>query len=288
MEKRMNLRSMEEKTDDSVSTQPFFSDLRHGLHQAVVRHGRPLKWGVFLFPLLFFLLMAVLKFNWYSLYYAVFIKEDGLTENATAIFYFVSCLVSFRICMCFYKENCKILFFPYLVLAAFFFFVGMEEISWGQRLFGMETPEILEKYNVQNEMNLHNLIFFPIHWLTIIAGLYGGLARRLLPKSIRSDHRAIVNYFTPDDYLIFYFLIVAVLFLYIYPVSQMIVPVLGDSFAVGLESGVDYLITTKDQEPAEFLLSMGFFLFVLVNRFRQKWDRDGIFWTMDKAFRSRS
>jgi hypothetical protein len=32
-----------------------------------------------------------------------------------------------------------------------------EEISWGQRLLGLETPEILEEINRQEELNLHNI-----------------------------------------------------------------------------------------------------------------------------------
>ncbi|MEQ8440398.1 MAG: hypothetical protein RIM33_01360 [Alphaproteobacteria bacterium] len=36
-------------------------------------------------------------------------------------------------------------------------FLAMEEISWGQRIFGIETPEALRAANVQGEINLHNL-----------------------------------------------------------------------------------------------------------------------------------
>jgi hypothetical protein len=32
-----------------------------------------------------------------------------------------------------------------------------EEISWGQRVFGLETPAALSEANVQDETNLHNL-----------------------------------------------------------------------------------------------------------------------------------
>jgi hypothetical protein len=33
-----------------------------------------------------------------------------------------------------------------------------EEISWGQRLFGFETPETMKSINLQRETNLHNLM----------------------------------------------------------------------------------------------------------------------------------
>jgi len=43
-----------------------------------------------------------------------------------------------------------------LVFATTFFFIGMEEISWFQRVFGLETPELL-KAGARDELNLHNL-----------------------------------------------------------------------------------------------------------------------------------
>ena len=44
-----------------------------------------------------------------------------------------------------------------------------EEISWGQRVFGFETPEALKEVNEQDEFNLHNL--------TILHGDSRGAAR---------------------------------------------------------------------------------------------------------------
>jgi len=45
----------------------------------------------------------------------------------------------------------------YLGLALLFFFGAGEEISWGQRILGFETPETLAQVNKQEELNLHNL-----------------------------------------------------------------------------------------------------------------------------------
>jgi hypothetical protein len=47
-----------------------------------------------------------------------------------------------------------------LALAVLFLFGFGEEISWGQRLLGLETPESLQATNVQNETNVHNLEVF--------------------------------------------------------------------------------------------------------------------------------
>jgi len=44
-----------------------------------------------------------------------------------------------------------------LLLAACLFVVGMEEISWMQRVFDIQTPEVLIEANMQEELNFHNL-----------------------------------------------------------------------------------------------------------------------------------
>ncbi len=36
-------------------------------------------------------------------------------------------------------------------------FAGMEEISWGQSLIGFASPQGMDRFNVQNETNIHNL-----------------------------------------------------------------------------------------------------------------------------------
>lgn len=43
------------------------------------------------------------------------------------------------------------------VLGAVLFFAAGEEISWGQRIFEVDTPDVLVDGNQQDELNLHNL-----------------------------------------------------------------------------------------------------------------------------------
>jgi hypothetical protein len=47
-----------------------------------------------------------------------------------------------------------------LALALVLFVAAGEEISWGQRLLGIATPESLSSVNTQDETNLHNLELF--------------------------------------------------------------------------------------------------------------------------------
>lgn len=45
----------------------------------------------------------------------------------------------------------------YALVALTFVLIAGEEISWGQRIFGWETPELLEEVNHQGEANIHNI-----------------------------------------------------------------------------------------------------------------------------------
>lgn len=48
----------------------------------------------------------------------------------------------------------------YLLLALLFLICAGEEISWGQRIFDWETPQVLLELNAQGETNLHNITIF--------------------------------------------------------------------------------------------------------------------------------
>lgn len=91
--------------------------------------------------------------------------EDHYFENAGAITLFAASgmyLYSFFLSR---KPNQKlqqgfIRKLSYLGFAALFFFGGGEEISWGQRILGIKTPEVVGEINDKDELNLHNLELF--------------------------------------------------------------------------------------------------------------------------------
>ena len=85
-------------------------------------------------------------------------QEDKVAEWATAIFYFISFLVFLYLYV--KKENRNIW---HLLLGMLFLLICAEEISWGQRLFKFQTPEVLIEINVQEEFNLHNLKYLYLH-----------------------------------------------------------------------------------------------------------------------------
>jgi hypothetical protein len=81
-------------------------------------------------------------------------KEDGLIEQATALIFLICSFLSAFVAMKTSVRSRKII---HTLFATGFFLCFGEEISWGQRIFGFETPEIISEANVQNEFNLHNL-----------------------------------------------------------------------------------------------------------------------------------
>lgn len=96
------------------------------------------------------------------------IKEDGIYENLSPIFYLLSAGLMFFLFIrskskgeiYFLKTNRNYFF---LLLGLLFIIFCGEEISWGQRIFGIKTPETLQNANVQDEINIHNLwLFNPI------------------------------------------------------------------------------------------------------------------------------
>lgn len=61
-------------------------------------------------------------------------------------------------------------------------FVTGEEVSWGQRVFGWATPDILSESNRQNESNIHNII--PVQRAFGIAELLAGAYGLFVPMAV--------------------------------------------------------------------------------------------------------
>ena len=87
-----------------------------------------------------------------------FVQEDGIAEWLTVAGLLPASFVSFYRVIKLFNKRSKWFLFVTLCLGLFLFFSSGEEISWGQRIFGIQTPEYFEKHNAQQEMNLHNLV----------------------------------------------------------------------------------------------------------------------------------
>lgn len=81
------------------------------------------------------------------------LREDGPVEYLSAVFWMVGCVISLSMIMK-TRSNSKILAIIFVLVC----FVSFgEELSWGQRLIGFDTPSWCRHINRQGEFNLHNL-----------------------------------------------------------------------------------------------------------------------------------
>ena len=116
--------------------------------------------------------------------YAYLTAEDSWGAYATFVLFFLSSVVlSWALLK--YPEFRKPGHFG---LAALVFFIAMEEISWGQRIFHIDVPYVFRRYNVQKELNLHNFATaatYYYHYIVIVI-LVGTVALPVLTRLLPS------------------------------------------------------------------------------------------------------
>ena len=86
------------------------------------------------------------------------VVEDGFVESVTVVVLLTAMVVCFRRFIQLRGERSPLFLFVTFLLGAFCMFGAGEEISWGQRIFGLESPEFFEENNAQGEIGLHNLV----------------------------------------------------------------------------------------------------------------------------------
>ena len=110
--------------------------------------------------------------------------EDGVSEWWSVATYLAAAVMAGATARLIHGLGHGYLLWLQLLLAALFLVGAMEEVSWGQRLFGWGTPTILREVNVQGETTLHNLssgadaIFALLFWGSLMA-LAGGTLRAI-------------------------------------------------------------------------------------------------------------
>jgi len=163
-------------------------------------------------PLLFMACMAAIYLRRPGLYKRL-VVEDGPVEWATVVVYVIAAVLSIRLCRGLTVRRRYAWAVYYAVMALAFIFIAGEEISWGQRILGIATPEYFRQRNVQGELGFHNLstirlLLSPAYITIGLGGAFGSLvltrlgvpgpvAARLLPSP------SLLLYFLPCS--IFYF-----------------------------------------------------------------------------------
>ena len=95
------------------------------------------------------------KLYWNATLFRLLNTEDGVVENASALLFLACCVVSLATIPLVksFRERKVIM----ILFAIGFFLCFGEEISWGQRIFNFQTPDMMKEVNVQAEVNLHNM-----------------------------------------------------------------------------------------------------------------------------------
>ncbi len=104
--------------------------------------------------------------------------EDGPVENLSALFWAIGACLSIYAAVALRGKHRTF----YILAAVVCVTAFGEEISWGQRALGIETPEFFAKHNMQSEISIHNLYV-----------LSGGSTWRQFFATGRFDYRQILD-----------------------------------------------------------------------------------------------
>jgi len=197
--------------------------------------GIPLRWTVRLAPLALVLAFLALKFLRPATYEGM-VQEGALAENLQFCLYGAAALVAVYAARRGGADGKRL-----LLLGIALALVAMEEISWGQRLFGFETPPWFRLHNAQGEATIHNLYPVQHNLLQLQLGVatvltFGWLVRRIpAGLALCCPRKELFLYFAP------------------------MVLVYG-RFVLHPQPGA--FMIWRDQEPAELLMALGLLLHV--------------------------
>ncbi len=184
--------------------------------------------------------------------------EGGLFEWAS--FFFAFTLSGFGLLVYFHSGEHKIFSLPrrrfILITAVVAYLLAMEEISWGQHVFGFQNPEFFEEMNKQKETNLHNLVSAEyinliIHTVIYIFFIIGPLIVYLKPSlfNFSPSVRGKTTIYLPSLHNILMFCFASSLQAYFLPKTIVDTVVLIFSLLMFL-----FLLITKPKYRSQFLL----------------------------------
>lgn len=171
-------------------------------------------------------------------FYEWLTDENHPVEMLTFILALAAAVMGVRLAAALFRRRQPFAGAFYAIFALGMFFIGMEEISWGQQLFGWQTPQDWNQLNAQGETTLHNLGPFQGHndilrFAFGFGGLLGLAIAPLLPR---------LRVLVPDRILVMWFLTIsgisaAQLYCDAIPTGPLVVPLskVGDRLAEVVE-----------------------------------------------------
>jgi len=190
--------------------------------------------------------MIILSFIAYKSYDSEILwrlyKEDNLFENLTMLLHLASSFLFLLLIL--QKRREKTSNLVLYLLFALFFFIAMEEISWGQRIFGFSTPQFIKGINTIDETNIHNILSLTYReivyssFFMLVGFIF--LLRDYIEKVIKKMRvaKSIIPFLPPHNFLYFGLLILAMLLLHHYfvfwEVFELIFAVIGTTYAISI------------------------------------------------------
>lgn len=110
--------------------------------------------------------------------YMMIVQEDHVFEYLQGVLYLIASGLALITVLRIHRIGGTVTTVIYLGFAVALLLTSLEEISWGQRLFRINSPGFFYMNNNQHEINFHNLspIKPLLHTLYILAGCYGAFA----------------------------------------------------------------------------------------------------------------
>ncbi len=219
-------------------------------HRFVARNTR---WLFVIIPVACFLGFLLLR-RFARMDYYAFVREDGYIENIQSLFFAFAGLGAAGLARRFFKASDKLFGISFSLLCAGLLFVAAEEVSWGQRVFGIETPAALAEANIQKELTVHNLkaLGNVVHKVFILVGLYTVFGRALVWLFARPLLATRWSHILVDWYVVPFF----VPFLAVYVTYEYLNALIEPHYGFPP-------ILWQDLETAEFFLASGFVAFII-------------------------
>jgi len=168
-------------------------------------------WLIFGLPIIGAMLLPITRANQHL--YDVLTMEDGPIEWAQFVFYLLAAIASMGIAFKRFQAGHHWQAVLFLGLAFANFFIAGEEIAWGQRIFGLQTPEELRAINHQGEITVHNIqkVQDAFNLVLFLGGIYGTLAYFVNKRLQLQKRWSEANYlFVPPVFTVGAFLVLFV------------------------------------------------------------------------------
>ena len=186
-------------------------------------------------------------------------NEDSLFEYITAFAVWFCAWVGYKGIKLVKKDTIKklahqnFILYIYIAMIVSGLFIGFEEISWGQRLLGIETPQYIAERNTQKELTVHNhefIIQFVYYGYLALAAYCSSawISLKLFRKNNPLKLAHVLELITPPWYLLWFFI-------------PTIIYVLG-------RKKYGYMVVGDWEEVSEMILSIGLLIFVFI-RYKQ-------------------